>query len=406
MKRLYQYIQEIRPHQFDNLFDKDDQEYMDYIYQGIENLKRVNPEISKNIILCYEFTNVDYDFDENDNFIKSYTKDYTVDYYNEKDLWRMRVERTINPSDLESYSIEMFVDWKEILGSFVYLHGEDTSKSLLKILQNIFFLSNEYQELQQKNEELNIKLFEREKQATQEIHKATSLENFLEDLLNDDEETLNEAKKQMILCQKHRENIRETIKEMNDINNKVKTAIFQDLMNSYELQIEKETEEFNKKLSDKLPFLHLSDPGIIIELCEVPYGWEKLTILLLMDIRKILDSHNVPLTDFHILQIKEKYGRLTFHYYLNEHSETCKAIQEKIKNYSEISTHICMICGTPHVHFLSKTATVGPLCEKCYYSIGYHKPYKDMYSPGDVLEIPEEGEAARILNGLNRPLDI
>ena len=81
--------------------------------------------------------------------------------------------------------------------------------------------------------------------------------------------------------------------------------------------------------------------------------------------------------DFHILDIKEKWGQLTV--YL---SEEPVAVADVLYLYEYISSFVCIVCGAPYPFaHMTYDGWVMPLCEKCYIGkssdefVKYHEYY-------------------------------
>ncbi len=92
---------------------------------------------------------------------------------------------------------------------------------------------------------------------------------------------------------------------------------------------------------------------------EMPTGWIRAFGKMLLD-----DIYNQAeaegLEDFQIMQIKEKWGSLRVYC-----MPTSEAIEDIIEAYSEISKHVCAVCGKLDV----PTVDIGwivPLCKDCF----------------------------------------
>ena len=129
--------------------------------------------------------------------------------------------------------------------------------------------------------------------------------------------------------------------------------------------------EENKRLIERYPFLKpqkvfCDEPEEDYDytytyLDEMPRGW-RITFGKRMceEIREELVKWNY-LNDYHILQIKEKYGMLCW--YDNGFPKESK-VDEIINKYEDISENTCITCGNPATK-LSR-GWVCPYCDKCF----------------------------------------
>lgn len=396
MKRLYQYINDIKEDQFDDLLKEKEKDYQIYFKEGLANLKKVAPTINNNIILCYPFTSIDYEFDDNDNFIKTHYEDFVIDYYDGKDLIYYGIKKL---KDIPNYGIEMLCDWKELLGSFVFIH-DNINKCLYSILREIFFMGNSYELHQSRNHNLKIDLLER----NQDSSHVLSVEDFIEKISQDNEDVKKELFHFNKLHKKYKkeiDNIHEEIREQSQ----TKQELFDSMMIEYSQTLEEESCNRFKKISKKLPFLDFSeDFSVIYTLNEIPEGWTNMTLLMFLEIQRFLDTNDIPSQAFHVLQVKEKYGSLSLYYSLdNEYIKYDENIMNISEKYRTLSKHVCMMCGRPHTHFLTKTSYIGPVCQSCYHMMNYNMPYDDAYYSYDIAQIPEYKDSwdfASILNDM------
>ena len=101
-------------------------------------------------------------------------------------------------------------------------------------------------------------------------------------------------------------------------------------------------------------------------------GWVNSFIPQLKDeLFELLGSY---VEQFIVLQIKEKFGRLTFYWCFdidgleNEYVEDIEELYEEIgsllNKYAEISSKTCIVCGEPGV--MRDDYWITPWCDKCY----------------------------------------
>ena len=91
-------------------------------------------------------------------------------------------------------------------------------------------------------------------------------------------------------------------------------------------------------------------------------GWYDLIFNLCTEIKAIYDNNSVlNMSEFKVLEIKEKYGHLC--YYTNEN--TLPVIIELITIYEEESRHICEMCGLLDGKMSVKNGWYKVLCKIC-----------------------------------------
>jgi hypothetical protein len=134
--------------------------------------------------------------------------------------------------------------------------------------------------------------------------------------------------------------------------------------------------EENKALCEKYPFLLPRNDftGNLEEnydysytwLDEIPYGWCKAFGLRICEEIKVALIAENCLEKYRILQIKEKFGQLTW--YDNGHSDV---VDDVLLKYEYISKFVCIECGKlfPEARMVCG-GWVSPFCRECY-------PYKD-----------------------------
>ena len=139
-----------------------------------------------------------------------------------------------------------------------------------------------------------------------------------------------------------------------------------------------ENREYNKQLIAKYPWLlpHNKWTGEIIEdydysyteLDDMPNGWRAaFGEQMCEEIQQELNMMEpYQRENFHVLQIKEKYGSLRF--YTNWVTD---AINDVIYKYEKLSEHTCISCGAPATKI--STGWISPWCDKCASTISYEK---------------------------------
>ena len=81
--------------------------------------------------------------------------------------------------------------------------------------------------------------------------------------------------------------------------------------------------------------------------------------------------------DFHITDIKEKWG--TLRVYMTHHPE---AVRDVVFTYEYLSSFVCIVCGAPYPFAqMTYDGWIMPMCEKCYIgdSINEFEKYHNMY---------------------------
>jgi len=119
----------------------------------------------------------------------------------------------------------------------------------------------------------------------------------------------------------------------------------------------------NQRLIERYPFLRpdVKNYDFSYTLFDfMPKGWKKsFGYLMLEELRKTLIKQNC-LYDYHIFDIKEKYGELRWY---SNGSEEIEKIEDK---YQYISQYICINCGHPEVPMTNLFGWFSPMCETCY----------------------------------------
>ena len=121
-----------------------------------------------------------------------------------------------------------------------------------------------------------------------------------------------------------------------------------------------EITEYNNSLINKYPFLQLSEyetDNFVTWLDYMPDGWRIAFGLEMCEaIKKVIEGKKIK--DYHILEIKEKYGALRWY-----DNKGDKDIDIIIAHYEKYSEETCIVCGEP-AEYLSK-GWISPYCEKC-----------------------------------------
>lgn len=130
------------------------------------------------------------------------------------------------------------------------------------------------------------------------------------------------------------------------------------------------TQEENKRLVERFPFLLPKNRWTgepvedydysYTELDSMPEGWRiAFGEQMCEEIQCELDKLNPEeAKNFHIVQIKEKYGFL--HFYVSSYN---KQINDIIEKYAEMSKRICYNCGAPATRI--STVWICPWCDEC-----------------------------------------
>lgn len=136
--------------------------------------------------------------------------------------------------------------------------------------------------------------------------------------------------------------------------------------------------EENKKLIQKYPFLQTKDfQGNKTFECTwldfMPEGWKQcFGELLCEDILKVLQKYLVPIEEFTIIDIKEKFGTLRV-YWSGSAEYECE-LEDVIDKYEHLSRYTCIHCGQINVPIYG--GWISPYCDECASQI-YPEPYKN-----------------------------
>ena len=134
------------------------------------------------------------------------------------------------------------------------------------------------------------------------------------------------------------------------------------------------TEEENKKLCDKYPFLAWYGDPLYVGYSEdkldyaftwedeVPEGWRKAFCPQMWDELKAILEKADYVDKFRFTQIKEKYGALRI-YYNGAPEEIYDEIEAWESKYEELSEKFCIQCGKPAKYM--SIGWISPWCEDC-----------------------------------------
>lgn len=101
-------------------------------------------------------------------------------------------------------------------------------------------------------------------------------------------------------------------------------------------------------------------------------GWVTSFVPQLKD--ELFDLLGSYVGQFHMLQAKEKFGKLVVHWcfdlngledeYVEDVEELYEQIEDLLYKYAKISTTTCIVCGEPGI--LRDCFWIVPWCDKCY----------------------------------------
>lgn len=121
-------------------------------------------------------------------------------------------------------------------------------------------------------------------------------------------------------------------------------------MRKYDFSILEEDGQFGiKRLEKEYPFMIDGDYNV---LNEIPIGWlNAFGEEMLRNLRTAMGSH---MSEFHCLQIKEKWGELVI--YFDKYSSK---VENVIHKYSKLSRQFCPLCGAS---FYKDEKTICEIC--------------------------------------------
>ena len=139
----------------------------------------------------------------------------------------------------------------------------------------------------------------------------------------------------------------------------------------------KNTEEENKKLCERFPFLAWYGDPLYMGYSEengpnykytwedeVPEGWRKAFCPQMWEDLKEILTRNCCVDGFRFVQIKEKFGELRLYCDCSDCSD--EAFQEIVdweERYLELSRNYCIHCGKPAKYM--SLGWISPWCEDC-----------------------------------------
>lgn len=256
MKRLYECLDLINEdilHNYaikhiDSNYDDIDN-FVDYIYTGIKNLKNIKPNINNDIIVCLYLEDTDYDFDENESIV--FTSDIGAQcvklFVNELD------GKTLDEIYINHwYSIEMLNKFEDVLGSYLAIDINENNTyidGVIRILDSIFFLANSTDKLEERNNEIADSLEKAEQDIIEGNFYSTdelfaSLDEDDDEIYDEDEESCSweyvqkEMQHTQILIDKNRDEINIRLKAYADRNLKQKNAFIKNVLESQGFCIE------------------------------------------------------------------------------------------------------------------------------------------------------------------------
>ena len=102
---------------------------------------------------------------------------------------------------------------------------------------------------------------------------------------------------------------------------------------------------------------------------EIPDGWKTLALELCADIKKYLTANEIPYSNYHLDQGKEKWGELHWYdditgYEGKEYVKIRTDLYNIIDPYIEKSKTTCVCCGEPAK--MRMKSWIEPLCDKCF----------------------------------------
>ena len=121
-----------------------------------------------------------------------------------------------------------------------------------------------------------------------------------------------------------------------------------------------ETEQYNKELCKKYPFLTYREDYSWTWMDEMPDGWRvAFGIEMCEELKDELIRTNF-MNEYQILQIKEKYGSLRWY----TGGVPCDSkLHEIVDKYEKMSEKICIVCGKPATCYT--TGWISPFCKNC-----------------------------------------
>lgn len=127
-------------------------------------------------------------------------------------------------------------------------------------------------------------------------------------------------------------------------------------------------QEENVRLIERYPFLKICegedwDEGYNdTKLDWMPLGWrKKFGETMCQEIADTLTEYGVPLDEYYICDIKEKFGALRW--YDGNSGDAYNAVNDIIDKYEVISERTCICCGEPATRI--SLGWICPYCDSC-----------------------------------------
>lgn len=115
----------------------------------------------------------------------------------------------------------------------------------------------------------------------------------------------------------------------------------------------------------KYPWLKAYDPypegedDVYCALDDMPQGWRAaFGDIMCEELDTVIKRLGIE-NEFHIVQVKEKYGQLRFYY-----EPMLSEIEDIVRKYETISEHVCCFCGKVDVAMVT-AGWVSPYCKDC-----------------------------------------
>ncbi len=136
---------------------------------------------------------------------------------------------------------------------------------------------------------------------------------------------------------------------------------------------------FERKLAEKYPFMRKrkslaqqNAEGFVEDLysafgCECNNGWYDLLDGLCSDIQRVYEDNNVPV-DINVLQVKEKFGTLSFYAAVSGPENVRSRIYELIADAERKSKHVCEKCGKPGT-LRTNNGWMSVMCDACHLAL-------------------------------------
>lgn len=136
----------------------------------------------------------------------------------------------------------------------------------------------------------------------------------------------------------------------------------------------------------------------------IPKGWKKcFGNLLCEDIVKTFQDASIPLENFLILDVKEKFGKLCLYYQVDS-VEPLQELDDIIDKYSYLSGHICVMCGHVDVPFY-RVGWASSYCDDCARKV-YDGPLKSLQMKTEGLQNQFTKTSYHNYQKVERTLDI